>query len=99
MKTILRTLCVAALVALAPTSARAQHPIAGDWHGSLSTPGTGRTIVRYSWDFGDGESKTGVKTTHDYPVSGVYLATLIVTDDAGQTARSSQPVTVRPAIP
>ena len=70
-----------------------------NFDGSLSTPGTGRTIVRYSWDFGDGESKTGVKTTHDYPVSGVYLATLIVTDDAGQTARSSQPVTVRPAIP
>jgi hypothetical protein len=40
-----------------------------------------------------------VKTTHDYPVSGVYLVTLVVTDDSGATARSSQPVTVRPAIP
>ena len=70
-----------------------------NFDGSLSTPGTNRTIVRYNWDFGDGEAKTGVKTTHDYTVSGVYLVTLIVTDDAGQTARSSQPVTVRPAIP
>lgn len=66
---------------------------------SLSTPGTARTIVRYNWDFGDGVLKTGVKTTHDYEVSGVYLVTLVVTDDAGQTARSSQSITVRPVIP
>jgi PKD repeat protein len=65
----------------------------------LSTPGTGRTIVRYDWDFGDGEAKSGVKTSHDYIISGVYLVTLIVTDDAGTTARSSQSVTVRPVIP
>jgi PKD repeat protein len=70
-----------------------------NFDGSLSTPGTGRTIVRYNWDFGDGTLKTGVKVTHDYEVSGVYLTTLVVTDDAGQTARSSQPITVRPVIP
>lgn len=70
-----------------------------NFDGSLSTPGSNRTIVRYNWDFGDGEAKTGVRTTHDYTVSGVYLVTLVVTDDAGQTARSSQPVTVRPVIP
>jgi PKD repeat protein len=70
-----------------------------NFDGSLSTPGTGRTIVRYDWDFGDGDAKTGVRTTHDYPISGVYLVTLKVTDDSGATARSSQPVTVRPVIP
>jgi PKD repeat protein len=62
-------------------------------------PGTNRTIVSYSWDFGDGESKTGVTTTHDYVISGVYLVTLTVVDDAGQKASTSQPVTVRPHIP
>ena len=70
-----------------------------NFDGSLSTPGTGRTIVRYDWDFGDGEVKAGVKTSHDYTISGVYLVTLRVTDDAGTTARSSQSVTVRPVIP
>ena len=70
-----------------------------NFDGSLSTPGSGRTIVRYDWDFGDGEAKTGVKTTHDYLISGVYLVTLRVTDDSGTVVRSSQPVTVRPAIP
>jgi PKD repeat protein len=70
-----------------------------NFDGSLSTPGSGRTIVKYDWDFGDGEVKTGVKTTHDYTVSGVYLVTLRVTDDSGKVERSSQPVTVRPKIP
>jgi PKD repeat protein len=70
-----------------------------NFDGSLSTPGTGRTIVRYNWDFGDGVAKTGVTTTHDYEITGVYLVTLVVTDDAGATARSSQPITVRPALP
>jgi large repetitive protein len=70
-----------------------------NFDGSLSTTGTDRTIVSYDWDFGDGEHKTGIKTTHDYVVSGVYLVTLVVTDNTGKTARSSQPVTVRPVIP
>ena len=52
-----------------------------NFDGSLSTPGTNRSIVRYSWDFGE------------------YLVTLVVTDDSGATARSSQPITVRPKLP
>jgi PKD repeat protein len=70
-----------------------------NFDGTLSTPGTGRTIVRYNWDFGDGTEKTGAKNVHDFVVSGVYLVTLVVTDDAGETARSSQSITVRPIIP
>ena len=70
-----------------------------NFDGSLSTPGSGRTIVRYDWDFGDGDTKSGIRTTHDYVVSGVYLVTLTVTDSAGGQARSSQPITVRPVIP
>jgi PKD repeat protein len=66
---------------------------------SGSTPGTGRTIVRYDWDFGDGAAKSGIKTTHDYTPSGIYLVTLTVTDDAGRKATSSQPITVRPVSP
>ena len=62
-----------------------------NFDGSLSTPGSGRTIVRYDWDFGDGDAKTGVKTTHDYVISGVYLVTLRVTDDSGTVADRRSP--------
>lgn len=85
------------LFAFTPQTPQVLQPV--NFDGSLSTPGSGRTIVKYDWDFGDGEAKTGVKTTHDYVISGVYLVTLTVTDDSGATARSSQPVTVRPVIP
>jgi len=69
---------------------------------SVSVPGSNptRTILKYDWDFGDGEQKSGIKTTHDYVVSGVYLVTLQVTDDSGKPPfRKSLPVTVRPVIP
>ena len=64
-----------------------------------STPGQGRTIVAYNWDFGDGVTKTGVTTTHDFFPVGIYLVTLTVIDDRGQQATSSQPITVRPIVP
>jgi PKD repeat protein len=67
------------------------------FNASSSTPGTGRTIIRYDWDFGDGAMKSGVTSTHDFNPSGVYLVTLTVTDNTGQKVMSSQPVTVRPA--
>jgi PKD repeat protein len=69
-----------------------------NFNGSTSTPGSDRRIVSYSWDFGDGEKKTGVTTTHDYAVAGVYLIILTVTDDRGQTTASEpQIINVRPA--
>ena len=64
-----------------------------------SVPGTGRTIVSYYWDLGDGTDAWGVKVVNDYPKSGVYLVTLTVTDDTGKTSRFSAPVTIRPATP
>ena len=66
---------------------------------SDSTPGTNRTIVRYDWDFGDGLQKTGITTTHDYEISGVYLVTLTVTDNTGQKVKATESITVRPKLP
>jgi PKD repeat protein len=66
---------------------------------SKSKPGTGRTIVRYDWDFGDGVLKTGIRATHDYTPSGIYLITLTVTDDQGKKTMKSEPITVRPIVP
>ena len=61
---------------------------------SGSTPGAGHSIVRYSWVFGDGESKTGMIVSHDFSASGVYNVTLTVTDEAGQIKVLTKPVTV-----
>jgi len=69
------------------------------FNASISVPGSDRTIVSYSWDFGDGVLKSGVTTTHDYFPSGVYLVTLTVTDSLGKKTVQSKPVTVRPAVP
>src|SRR5580765_6638002 len=38
---------------------------------SDSKPGTGRSIVSYDWDFGDGSKKSGVTTEHDFTPTGV----------------------------
>lgn len=64
---------------------------------SDSKPSTGRTITEYVFDFGDGSDPVfGPKASHAYTISGVYLVTLSIVDDAGAVAKSSQPVTVRP---
>jgi PKD repeat protein len=57
-----------------------------------STDAGGR-IVSWHWDFGDGGSSTDQSPAHIY-ASGTYTAALTVTDDRGQTATTSQRVTV-----
>jgi len=69
------------------------------FNASTSVPGSDRTITNYSWDFGDGVSKSGLTTQHDFFPSGVYLVTLTVTDSLGKKTMFSQPVTVRPVVP
>jgi len=54
------------------------------FNASASRPATGRSIVSYSWDFGDGSpAASGIQTSHVYTVNGTYKVTLTVTDDAG----------------
>ena len=66
---------------------------------SGSTPGSGRRIVAYNWDFGDGQKKSGITTTHDFTPAGVYLVTLTVTDDLGDDFKATQLINVRPIPP
>ncbi len=57
------------------------------FNASSSTAYAGRTIVKYEWFWGDGESavRTEPNEDHDYPLPGVYPVTLKVTDNAGVT--------------
>ena len=64
------------------------------FNAGLSKAGTGRTLVRYDWNFGSGVPQTGLLVTKAYDVAGTYTVLLTVTDDAGQTATKSQSVVV-----
>lgn len=65
---------------------------------SQSTPGTGRSLVRYDWTFGSGSPQSGVTVTTSYGVAGTYNVVLTVTDDVGQTATATKTVTVTAAV-
>ncbi len=54
------------------------------------------SIVKYSWEFGDGSPITsGVTATHTYKAAGTYTVVLWVTDDKGQASSLTQTVTVK----
>jgi PKD repeat protein len=56
----------------------------------------GRKIVRYSWNWGDGEtgSRTDPTEDHDWATAGIYSILLTVQDDADQTATAVGRITV-----
>ena len=56
-------------------------PLLVSFNGSASSDPDG-TIVSYAWDFGDGNTGTGVTVAHTYQAAGTYTAQLIVTDDS-----------------
>jgi hypothetical protein len=42
--------------------------------------------VNYLWTFSDGQSAIGPRVAATFPAAGMYLASVIVTDDRGATA-------------
>ena len=62
---------------------------------SASTDNYG-PIKAYDWDFGDGLTGTGVKTSHIYAVKGLYPITLTVTDSDDMKGFASKDVYVEP---
>lgn len=67
--------------------------LACEFDGGLSVDPDG-SIVRYEWDFGDGNTATGQTVTHTYASDGDYTVTLTVTDDDGQTDDTQKTVGV-----
>jgi len=67
--------------------------VAMTFDGSASTDSDG-SIVSYSWNFGDGNTATGVSPTHTYLAAGTFNVTLTVTDDVGDTGTNSTTATI-----
>lgn len=51
-------------------------------------------IAGYLWTYGDGYSDSYIDPGHNFPASGTYQVTLLVTDFKGQTSSVTHPVTV-----
>ena len=67
-----------------------------DGSGSSDPDGS---IVSYDWDFGDGSTGTGITTVHVYADNGIYIVTLIVTDNIGATATDAAIISVSNVAP
>lgn len=65
------------------------------FNGASSTVPTGRTIVGYDWEFGDGNQASGPAPIHTFKAAGTFTVTLVVTDNTGRKAVASRTVTVR----
>ncbi len=57
-------------------------------------PGPGRTIVQFSWNFGDGGTASGFQVSHVFATSGTFTVTLSVRDDANQGQTFTKTVAV-----
>jgi len=55
-------------------------------------PAPGRTIINYSWNFGDGLVGYGVNQTHQWASTGSYIVTLTVKDNGGNWSRPAAAV-------
>jgi PKD repeat protein len=62
---------------------------------SASTVSSGRSIVGYAWNFGDGSAGAGRTTSHIYSRAATYTVVLTVTDSTGRIGVSSKTVQVK----
>lgn len=73
-----------------PTTAQAVN-----FDGRLSTPPAGRTLARWEWNFGDGQTGEGERVSHRYATVGTYSVTLSVTDSSGARKSIAKDVEVK----
>ena len=79
---------VVARFTFSPTTPGVNDDVFFNASASTATNGTG------AWDFGDGTRGVGVAPIHQYARAGTYTVTLTVTNDLGQSATTSSPITV-----
>jgi PKD repeat protein len=72
--------------------------VAIQFDGSASNDPDG-SVVSYEWNFGDGNTGTGVGPVHIYTTAGTYTVQLTVTDDSGDTGSSQTTADIVAANP
>jgi PKD repeat protein len=80
-----------------PSAPRSGQQVVFDASPSQAAPG--RTIVSYSWSFGDGGSGSGQSVTHAFTTGltpTTYNVLLTVTDNIGRTSSVTKPITINP---
>ena len=53
----------------------------------------------FAWDFGDGQTGSGVTVTHQYSPAGTFIVTLTVTSDSGVSSTASRTINVSTNLP
>jgi PKD repeat protein len=79
----------------APTEAQVKKSVSFD--GRVSHSYNGR-IIRWDWDFVDGNSASGDKVSHTYNNTGNYTVKLKVTDEYGLSDRTDMRITIKDDI-
>jgi PKD repeat protein len=67
------------------------------FNATSSTTPAGTTFTSATWDFGDGTTASGATPTHAFAGAATYVVRLTVTNSAGQTATTTQTVSVSAA--
>jgi len=64
-------------------------------NGSASNDSDGDAIKYYYWDFGDGNTGSGLRVDHKYTKAGRYTVTLVVNDNITNSTPAQLIVTVK----
>jgi PKD repeat protein len=78
---------------MTPNPGTVNVPVAFSDAGSVS-PGHAIPNSGFRWNWSDGVTKVGPSVTHDFGAAGVYVVTLTVTDDIGQSGSKSALLTI-----
>ena len=81
----------------APSSGIVGEPVTFDASDSYDPDGS--STLKYTWDFGDGSTGSGVTAKHTYSSPGKYKVVLIVTDDMGGESTKSMTIQINEGEP